>query len=77
MTVQRFWKRFYLDWDDKSVQARECYEVAKKHGKPVIVMEPVKGGALANIPEKAGKLLSDREPELSVASWAIRFASTL
>lgn len=67
----------YLDWDDKSVQARECYEVAKKHGKPVIVMEPVKGGALANIPEKAGKLLSDREPELSVASWAIRFAATL
>ena len=66
----------YLDWDDEAVQARACYEIAARHGKPVIVMEPIKGGALANIPEKAAKILKRQSPELSVASWAIRFAAT-
>ena len=67
----------YLDWKDSSVQARECYETATRHGKPVIVMEPIKGGALASIPEKAEKLFKEKEPELSIASWAVRYAASL
>ena len=67
----------YLDWESQWVQSRACYEVAAKHGKPVVVMEPVKGGTLARVPEKAEKLFRDRDPNLSVASWAIRFAASL
>ncbi len=67
----------YLDWDSLGVQSRACYEVATRHGKPVIVMEPVKGGTLARVPEELGRLFKAREPELSVPSWAIRFAATL
>ena len=61
----------YADYDDPKVQSRKCYEVCRKHGKPVMVMEPVKGGTLAALPEKAMKLLKDR----SAASYAIRFAA--
>jgi predicted aldo/keto reductase-like oxidoreductase len=67
----------YLDWDNKSIQSGKCYEVAQKHRKPVIVMEPVKGGILANIPEKAERLFKNHHPELSAASWAIRYAASL
>lgn len=67
----------YLDWEDNSVQARKCYETAVRHGKPVIVMEPVKGGALACIPDAADRLLKEREPAMSTASWAVRYAATL
>lgn len=67
----------YADWDYPAVQSRRCYEVARKHGKPVIIMEPVKGGMLANPPESVHKILKDAEPEMSVASWAIRFAAHL
>lgn len=66
----------YIDWEDPAVQSRLCYEVAEKHRKPVIVMEPIKGGSLANIPEEAEKLFKEHHPELSAASWAIRFAAT-
>ena len=45
----------YLDYDDIAVQSRKCYEVCRKHGKPVLVMEPVKGGSLVNLPEEAKK----------------------
>lgn len=45
----------YLDWDSEGVQSRKCYETAVKHGKPVIVMEPVKGGTLARVPESVEK----------------------
>ncbi len=67
----------YLDWENDGVQARKCYEVAAKYGKEVIVMEPVKGGSLANVPPKASELFNKADADLSVASWAIRFAASL
>ena len=67
----------YADWEDDNVQSRRCYEVARKHNKPVIIMEPVKGGALAALPEKAGRLLEKLSPDASQASYAIRFAESL
>ena len=67
----------YLDWLDAKVQSKLCYEVARKHGKDIIVMEPVKGGQLAKLPEKAEKKLRALNPEASPASYAIRFAASL
>ena len=67
----------YADWENPAVQSRACYETARKHGKPVIIMEPVKGGMLANPPANVEKVLRDAEPESSPASWAIRFAADL
>ncbi len=67
----------YLDWESEWIQSRKVYEVAVRHNKPVIVMEPVKGGTLANVPAEAEALLKALEPNLSVPSWAIRFAASL
>lgn len=67
----------YADWENPAVQSRACYEVACKHGKAVIVMEPVKGGMLATPPESVQKIFQEAEPEASIASWAIRFAADL
>ena len=67
----------YLDWDNESIQSRKCYETARRHGKPVVVMEPVKGGALAEIPENVEAIFKGCAPEMSAASWAVRFAAGL
>ena len=67
----------YLDWESSSVQSRACWEVAKKHGKDIIVMEPVKGGGLATISDEYAHPFKEYDPDMSVASWAIRFAAGL
>ena len=64
----------YVDYDDPAVQSRKCYEVCRRHGKPVLVMEPVKGGNLVNLPEEARKVLDELHGG-SPASYAIRFAA--
>ncbi len=64
----------YVDYDDTAVQAKKCYELCKEYGKSVIVMEPVKGGSLVNLPEKAQKIF-DELGSGSNASYAIRFAA--
>ena len=65
----------YLDWDDVSVQSRACYEVCRAHGKPVMVMEPIKGGTLATLPPAAAEALAQTCPD-APASYALRFAGS-
>ncbi|MCC8060353.1 MAG: aldo/keto reductase [Clostridiales bacterium] len=67
----------YADWDNPAIQSRGCYEVARKHGKPIIIMEPVKGGMLANPPEPVKDIFKEADANASCASWAIRFAASL
>lgn len=67
----------YADWNNPSVQSRGCYEVARKHNKPIIVMEPIKGGTLANPPKPVADLIKEANPEASYASWAVRFVASL
>ena len=67
----------YADWESPSIQSKACYEVARKHGKPVIIMEPVKGGMLANPPKQVAEVFKKANPNVSVASWAIKFAANL
>ncbi len=61
----------YVDFEDPRVQARACYEVCRKHGKGVVVMEPVKGGSLVNLPQKALDMMTDYSP----AGYAIRYCA--
>ena len=67
----------YADWENPAIQSRGCYEVARKHNKPIVIMEPIKGGMLANPPEEVVKVFKAANPEASSASWAIRFAASL
>jgi len=67
----------YLDWEDEKIQSRKNYEVARRHGKKIVIMEPVKGGTLVNVPDEVVKLFKDFAPERSVASWALRYAAGL
>ena len=67
----------YADWEDTLICSRRCYEIATQHGKPVIVMEPVKGGKLANPPQAVKDLLQRANPDASFASWAVRYAASL
>lgn len=66
----------YLDWESENVQSRQCYELCEKYGKQVLVMEPVKGGSLANVPQEVEAMFKAHDPEPSMASWAIRFAAS-
>ena len=67
----------YIDWDSESIQSRKCYEVCRKHGVQIAVMEPLKGGSLAKLPPEAEKLMKDYAPDASIASWGIRYAASL
>lgn len=67
----------YLDWEDEGIESKKCWEVARKYNKDVFVMEPYKGGFLADVPEDAEKLMKDYNPDRSVVSWAMRFVANL
>lgn len=64
----------WADWENVATQSRKCVEVARKYGKPVVVMEPVRGGTLANPPEAVADVLREANPDRSCADWALRFA---
>ncbi|MGI6721469.1 MAG: aldo/keto reductase [Anaerovoracaceae bacterium] len=67
----------YLDWNSDRIQSGKCYQVAREHGRDIVVMEPVKGGMLAHLPREAGQILQAAAPGKSAASWAVRFAAGL
>ncbi|MDD4371766.1 MAG: aldo/keto reductase [Anaerostipes sp.] len=67
----------YGDWENPAVQSRKVYEVARKHEKPVIIMEPVKGGMLANPPQPVQDIFKNANEDTSFAAWAIKFAANL
>ena len=67
----------YLDWESAGIESRKCYETCVRHGKKVIVMEPVKGGTLAKIPEQAESILRAVHPDWTPADWALRFVQSL
>lgn len=67
----------YLDWEDEGIESRKCLEVARKYNKPVMIMEPYKGGFLADVPEEAEKIMKEYDPDRSVVSWAMRFVANL
>lgn len=67
----------YADWNNPAIQSKACYEVARKHNTPIVIMEPVKGGLLANPPQAVEEFLKAENPDLSAASWAIRYAAGL
>lgn len=67
----------YLDWENEVIQSRRNYEVARKHHKPIIVMEPVKGGTLASFSDDIEKIYKDYAPQKSIASWALRYVASL
>ncbi len=66
----------YFDWNSYFIQSRGCYEVIRKHGKKVVVMEPVKGGCLAALPKASEQKLKAIDSDASPASWALRFSAS-
>ena len=67
----------YLDWEDEGIESRKCWEVARKHNKPVMVMEAYKGGFLSDVPKESEELMKKCNPDKSVVSWAMRFVANL
>ncbi len=67
----------YLDWEHSPIRARECYETARRHGKPIVVMCPLKGGLLADVPPEVERIFRAVRPDLPPAAWALRFAASL
>lgn len=67
----------YLDWENEVIQSRRNYEVARKHHKPIIVMEPIKGGTLASFSDDIERIYKDYAPQKSIASWALRYVASL
>lgn len=67
----------YLDWESEAIKGKECYEIATNYKKPVIVMEPVMGGKLANVPKEAEEIFKKYNEKTSNASWAIRYTASL
>lgn len=67
----------YLDWENGVIQSRRNYEVARKHHKPIVVMEPVKGGTLASFSDDIERIYKDYAPQKSIASWALRYVASL
>lgn len=67
----------WADWESPAIQSRKCFETARRHGKPVVIMEPVKGGLLAKPPQSVLDILKKGNPDRSPAAWALRFAASL
>lgn len=67
----------YYDWEEGFIQSKKCYDAIRKHGKQVVIMEPVKGGMLAKVPESVSKRMKELNPDLTPSSYAIRFAAEL
>ena len=66
----------YADWENPNVNSGKLYEICRRHNKPIVVMEPVKGGTLANPPLTVRKILNEANPDVSLASWAIRYVAS-
>lgn len=67
----------YLDWEDPVTESKKCMEVAQKHGVPVVIMEPARGGRLAELPKCGAEILKAAEPDKSEVPWAYRFCYNL
>ena len=67
----------YLDWENESIQAKECYEIARKYGKDIMVMEPLKGGTLVDLPEEIATKFKQYDPDISIPGWAFKFVCNL
>ena len=67
----------YMDWEDEGIQSKKCWEVARKYNKKIMIMEPYKGGFLADVPEDAEKIMKEYDSDKSVVSWAMRFVANL
>jgi len=67
----------YLDWENEGVESRKCVEIANKYDLPILIMEPLKGGFLVDIPEEAEKIMKDYNPDNSIVSWALRYVASI